>query len=265
MDEKINAMQRTLRVLEFICRQKHGVRVAELARAFGMSSPAIYKYLTSLASEGYIFKDEHAGRFRATYRVVEVAGHVQHNNDITEMTYPRLVALSNELESSVHLAIREGDLGVCVSKVENSSAIPSITRVGMSFDLYPTALGKALLAFDSPDARLEYLQRIDLVPYTDQTIRDRAALEDDLAATVSRGYSRDDEEHRQGLHAIGVPVFDYTGRVVASISTMIPASISPSQLEHVVTALQTGASDMSHLLGGASGAGHSNTSQEKPQ
>lgn len=249
MNDTPNSMQRTLRVLEFICRQKQGVRVSELARAFDMSSPAIYKYLTSLVTEGFIFKDELSGRFRATFRIVELAGQVLGNNDVTEITYPRLQLLSNQLSSSVHLAIREGDLGVCISKIENSNAIPSITRVGMSFDLYPTALGKAILAFLPEAERHAYYQRIDLVPYTDHTLVTPKALEGDFEKTRAQGYSRDDEEHRQGLHAIGVPVFDYTHSVIGSISTMIAASSTEIQVATIVEHLQQAAQDVSRALG----------------
>ncbi|ADK82750.1 IclR family transcriptional regulator [Sediminispirochaeta smaragdinae] len=249
MDQKINSIQRTVRVLSHICHQKHGVKVAELARSFHTSSPAIYNYLKSLQKEGFIFKDEISGRFRATFRIVELASVVQENNDLTEITYPLLGKLSEELKSTVHLAIQEGDLGVCISKVGNSQAIPSITRVGMSFDLYPTALGKVLLAYLSEEMFADYVDRISLVPYTEKTITDRKALEHELSETRRRGYSIDNEEHRQGLHAVGVPVFDHTDEVVASISTMIPSSISEKQLEDTVQSMRTVAREISQTLG----------------
>jgi DNA-binding IclR family transcriptional regulator len=249
MAEKINSIRRTVRVLTYICRQKSGVRVAEIARAFDTSSPAIYNYLKSLQQEGFIFKDEISGRFRATYRVVELGALVQGNNDLSEMVYPQLVRLSNTIDSSVHLAVREGDLGVCISKVENSNAIPSITRVGMSFDLYPTALGKAILAFVPDSDRKEYLDRVDLLPYTDHTITDRTRLEAELAETRDRGYSLDMQEHKTGLHAIGVPVFDHTDHVIASISTVVPPGVPVEHLEAIAASLKETARETSNTLG----------------
>jgi DNA-binding IclR family transcriptional regulator len=249
MAEKINSMQRTLRVLAHICRQKSGVRVAEIARAFDTSSPAIYNYLTALQKEGFVFKDEISGRFRATFRVVELAGFVQGNNDLTEMVYPLLAKLSTTISSSVHLAVREGDLGVCISKAENSNAIPSITRVGMSFDLYPTALGKAILAWESLTHRKEYYSRIDMVPYTDHTITAADRLEADLATTRDRGYSLDAQEHKLGLHALGVPVFNHANAVIASISTMVPGGLPKEQLNEVAAHLTATAREVSQTLG----------------
>lgn len=249
MDQKINSIQRTVRVLAYICHQKHGVKVADIAREFHTSSPAIYNYLKSLQKEGFIFKDDVSGRFRATFRIVELAGAVQGNNDLNEITYPLLVKLSESLQSPVHLAVQEGDLGVCISKVENSKAIPSITRVGMSFDLYATALGKILLAYLSEDMVADYLERVELVPYTEKTITSTDQLKRDLVETRKRGYSLDNEEHRQGLHAVGVPVFDHTDELVAAVSTMIPGSASEKQLEEVLKKLHSAAEEISRTLG----------------
>ncbi len=249
MSEKINSMKRTLRVLSYICHQKNGVKIAELAKAFNTSSPAIYNYLKNMQEEGFIFKDEMTGRFRATYRVVDLASIVMGNNDLTEITYPLLSKLSEKINSSVHLAIREGDLGVCVSKVGTSSSIPSITRVGMSFELYPTALGKAILAYLPQKELKDYLDKTEFIPYTEKTISNREELKKELERTKKRGYSIDNEEHRKGLHAMGVPIFDYTNHVIGAISVLIPASISQEETTELYTDLHQAALDISHKLG----------------
>ncbi len=56
MNNNINSIKRTLQVLAYICHQKNGVRVAEVAKAFNMSSPAIYNYLKNILQEEFIYK-----------------------------------------------------------------------------------------------------------------------------------------------------------------------------------------------------------------
>lgn len=99
---------------------------------------------------------------------------------MVELSYSTLCLLSEDTKSIVHLAIKEQDLGVCVSKVGNSKAIPSIMRVGISFDLYATTLGKAILAFIDKEELNEYLFRIELLPYTQNTITKVKVLLDEL-------------------------------------------------------------------------------------
>ena len=250
MNNKKNSIQKTLCILAHICRQKNGIRPSELARYFNTSSPTIYHYLKNMITEGFIFKDQVSGRFRATYRIVELAAVVLGNNEISELTYSILCELSEDVKSTIHLALREGDLGVCVSKVGNSETIPSITRVGMSFELYPTALGKAILAFLSNEELLEYLHKTELIPYTKNTITDKASLIEELDRTRSRGYSIDMEEHRLGLRALGVPIFDYTDKVIGALSLMPTVNMDDKEeIEHILQRVHKASLDISKKLG----------------
>jgi len=246
---KINSIKKTLRILAYICHQKNGVKIAELARVFNTSSPAIYNYLKNMLEEGFIFKDQITGRFRATYKIVDLSSVVLANNEINELTYSILYSLSEEVGSTVHLALREGDLGVCVSKVGSSTTIPSITRIGMSFELYPTALGKAILAFLPPEELEDYLNRAELIPYTKNTITDREKLVKELEKTRKRFYSIDNEEHKIGLRALGVPIFDYTNTVIGSISVMLSLTMADREVKQIFQKVHKTALAISKKLG----------------
>lgn len=249
MPEKINSIQRTMKVLTHICYQKKGVRVSEIARTFNTSSPNIHNYLKSLEKEGFIRKDAETGRFKATYRVLDLGSAVQANNSISEIAYPEMVHLSDEIESTIHLAIVEGVKGICISKVEKPDSMPSITRVGMSFDLYATALGKAIMAWWTPLKIDQYLEEIPLEPYTRATLTERALLIADLSLTKDRKFSIDKGEHKDGLYAVAVPVFNHVNEPIAAISTPILPDISGEKLQYLVSGLNSYAMRISTSLG----------------
>jgi DNA-binding IclR family transcriptional regulator len=119
----------------------------------------------------------------------------------------------------------------------------------MSFELYPTALGKAILAYQPAEKLKDYLDRTELIPYTKNTITIRKDLEKELEKTRARGYSVDHEEHKQGLHALGVPIFDYTNHVIASVSVLIPASISEKEIGEIGREVRQSALNISKKLG----------------
>ena len=58
--------------------------------------------------------------------------------------------------------------------------------------------------------------------YTDNTITDMAALEDQFRLIRSRGYSLNHEENMTGLIGIAVPVPDVAGRPIAALSVHAP-------------------------------------------
>ncbi|RMG86590.1 MAG: IclR family transcriptional regulator, partial [Candidatus Dadabacteria bacterium] len=59
--------------------------------------------------------------------------------------------------------------------------------------------------------------------YTRNTITDREEFLKELEKIREQGYALDDEEFDEGIRCVGVPVRDYTRRVVAGLSISGPA------------------------------------------
>jgi DNA-binding IclR family transcriptional regulator len=85
-----------------------------------------------------------------------------------------------------------------------------------------TSVGKAILAFQDDDV-LDTFLADGLARFTDTTITNPLALKEELALTRSRGYSVDQAELQPGLHCVGAPIRDLSGRVFAAISVSGPA------------------------------------------
>jgi DNA-binding IclR family transcriptional regulator len=59
--------------------------------------------------------------------------------------------------------------------------------------------------------------------FTENTIVDRAKFIRNLKEVAKRGYAIDNEEYNPGVRCVGVPIRDYTGRVVGGISVCGPS------------------------------------------
>ncbi len=235
----------TLKILEIICEQKSGIKNSELAKYLKLSPPNTYYYLKSLRENGYIYKDKDSGKYRATYKIVDMGSMVLANNEISEIAYPLLLRLSEDTQLTVHMALKEGKMGVCISKVGSCKTLPTITRIGEVFDLYPTALGKAILAWLSETELNRYLEQVSLISFTPYTLTSKEALIKDLLKTRKRGYSIDNQEHKLGVKAMGVPVFNFK-EVIGSISVPI---IGDVKIKEVFAKVNKVASEISKRLG----------------
>jgi IclR family KDG regulon transcriptional repressor len=167
------------------------------------------------------------------------------NNEISEIAYPILLELSEDTKLTVHMALKEGNMGVCINKVGSCKTLPTITRIGEIFDLYPTALGKAILAWLSKDELSKYFEQVSLISFTKYTLTNKDALIKDLIKTRKRGYSIDNQEHRLGVKAMGVPIFDFNG-VIGSISVPI---IGHAKIKEIFAKVNKVASEISKRLG----------------
>jgi IclR family KDG regulon transcriptional repressor len=241
----MNSVITTLKILEVICERKSGIKNSELARHLKLSPPNTYYYLKSLRENGYIYKDKDSGKYRATYKIVDMGSMVLANNEISEIAYPILLELSEDTKLTVHMALKEGNMGVCINKVGSCKTLPTITRIGEIFDLYPTALGKAILAWLSKDELSKYFEQVSLISFTKYTLTNKDALIKDLIKTRKRGYSIDNQEHRLGVKAMGVPIFDFNG-VIGSISVPI---IGHAKIKEIFAKVNKVASEISKRLG----------------
>jgi len=59
--------------------------------------------------------------------------------------------------------------------------------------------------------------------FTPNTIVDKAKFMKHLKEVAKQGYALDNEEYDLGVRCIGVPLRDYTGRVVGGISVSSPS------------------------------------------
>jgi IclR family acetate operon transcriptional repressor len=65
------------------------------------------------------------------------------------------------------------------------------------------------------------------IRHTAQTITDPAALKVELQRIQARGYALDEQEYRDGVRCLAVPVRDQRGVVVAAIGVTGPLQLFP--------------------------------------
>ncbi|MFH1481189.1 MAG: IclR family transcriptional regulator C-terminal domain-containing protein, partial [Pseudomonadota bacterium] len=123
-------------------------------------------------------------------------------------------------------------------------------QFGPRVPLYCTALGKALLAFFEKHELNDYLERVELIAYTPNTITKRDKLLKDLEETRQRGYSINREEHLLARAAIGAPIFGREGNPVAAMSLVIdPTQIIGEPLDRMAKEVINTSMEISRYLG----------------
>jgi DNA-binding IclR family transcriptional regulator len=106
---------------------------------------------------------------------------------------------------------------------ESNQTVTVANRVGWRLPIHCTAIGKAQIAYLSEE-ELEKLGVLDnMDKFTENTIVDRAKFIKHLKEVAKRGYAIDNEEYNPGVRCVGVPIRDYTGRIVGGISVCGPS------------------------------------------
>jgi DNA-binding IclR family transcriptional regulator len=189
--------------------------LAELARRTGIPKPTAHRLLTELARWDVVERTPTG--MRLGMRLFELGQLAPRQRGLREAAAPYLADLFEATHETVHLAVLDGIEVVYVQKLDAVAGPRIPSRIGGRMPAYCTGVGKALLAFSSPD-RLNEVLTAGLVRRTPRTVIAPGLLRRELAAVRSRGVAEEREESSVGIACVAAPVLDPGGRALAAIS-----------------------------------------------
>ncbi|MCS6817435.1 MAG: IclR family transcriptional regulator [Blastocatellia bacterium] len=248
--QSVPAVERALTLLEVLAESKRGYTLSELARLLRLPRSSTHCLLLTLERRGYLHRNEQTGRYMFGLKLLGLANKALSRIELRERAAPYLQALMQQTGLTVHLAILDRGEAVLVEKVEPPGLLRLATWIGKRMDIHCTGVGKALLAY-LPEEEIERLIRERGLPrHNENTIASPKRLREELARIRAQGYSLDDEEDEVGLRCLGAPIFDHTGRVVASISVAgTIAQITRENMVALAEAVKRTAATISQQLG----------------
>jgi DNA-binding IclR family transcriptional regulator len=220
-EEGLKSLVKVMRVLGTFSRTARALSLAEICQRTGYPKSTTHRLLSSMREAGLLDQDKNRDRYRLGLKLYELGNTVLANMDLHREARPYVEVLGRLTDQIVHLAVFDGRHAVVIGKSESKIDATSSAFLE-SAPAHCTSVGKAILAFQ-PDDVLELFLTDDLVRFTDTTITNPTALKKELALTRSRGYAVDQAEHQPGLHCVGAPIRDLSGRVFAAISVSGPA------------------------------------------
>ncbi len=245
----LQGVSNALSVLEVLAARGPELGVADVGRYLGIPRSTAYRLLSVLVSRGYVEQHPITKKYRLGLKIFELAGEVSRNLGLREIAFPLLERLAQETDETVHLAILDRGESVVIEKVDSSREVYLRSHVGARRPLYCTAIGKALLAFQSPEWIDDLIAR-GLRRFTGSTVVDPQALRLQLEEVRKKGFSVNWGEYREEGAGVAAPVRDRTGRVVASIGIAAPINrMNPERAEELGARVVRCADSISKRLG----------------
>lgn len=237
-----------LRLLRYVSTKGEcGVR--DLARQTGLGPTVVHRLVTSLVDEGFLERNEQSGRYRVGAQAFEVGRAFLKSARIETCAPPVMEKIVDRGQFNAFLGVMRGSMVVYLSAMQDNGPMTVRMGPGAEAPLHATAMGKVLLA-ELPDE--EILQKIDLYRrrFESAPTVDTNLLLAEINTVRRSGYAYSEEEAFQGVVAAGVPVRDFSRRVVAALSLAMPTTIlnDDTRDQLISEALVTGAS-ISHCMG----------------
>ncbi|EWY37466.1 hypothetical protein N825_17805 [Skermanella stibiiresistens SB22] len=219
----VQALSRSLDLLEAIAAAEDGVGSADLARLTGQPATTVHRLLKSLEQRSYVSFDEDCQRWFIGVRAFTVGGAFLRRRNPTLVARPIMRRLMERVGETASLAIEDGGEVVILTQIECREMMRALSRPGTRVPLYCSGVGKALLAALPEGEATPLLEKLPLARITDRTLTGIEDLRRDLADSRARGFAIDDEEHSVGLRCVAAAVLDEHGGPLCALSVSGPA------------------------------------------
>ncbi len=215
---------RAFTVLEQIVRADAPLSLEDATRLVGLPKPTTYRILSSLHGAGLLRRDPSTKRYAVGPRLTALAVELWRQSTLRAQWQSALQSVVDAIDESVNLTILEGREVLYLDRVETRRPLRLHLEPGTRVPLHCTASGKLFLSQMS-DAQIRALLGPEPLPrYTPQTIRDYATLLRDIDKVRRTQVGTHDGELFEDSVAIGVPVKDADGRIIAAVAVHAPSS-----------------------------------------
>ncbi len=249
-ESKVNSVDRALVILEYLGTQTKEVGVRELGQAIGLSKSSVHRILQTLRARGFVKWNPDNARYSLGMRAFEVGCGILRSMEAHGVAKPYLEQLVASLGETAFLGVLDDADLVIIDKIDGRRSVRMYADIGSRRPLHSSGIGKALLAHLDRAEIDRIIAAKPLTRYTKNTITDPEALRAELEKIRRLGYAEDNEEMEDGLYCIGAPLFNYSGKPVASISIAVPKIGQQNvQKDRLIKSVVQAAQEISAKLG----------------
>ena len=210
-----------MRVLTAFDGTRRQLTLSQIAALIEMDISATQRFTYTLASLGYLRKDDATKTYELSPKAFDFAYHYLASSDLVHRATPYLHQLGKETEEATNLSVQDGTDIVFVLRIVSRHVLNPGIIVGARLPLYCTAPGLAMLAHLPDDEVTRILKQSDLVPHTPHTVYQPRAIKARLAAIRAAGYAHTEEEYFLGDISTAAAILDAGGRVLGAINVAV--------------------------------------------
>jgi len=242
------AVEAATKVMEFIANENTEVGISEICKGTDINKNMVFRILNTLEEQGWVYCNEQ--KYGLTLVPFQIASKALSKMTLNNAAYPSLYKLWQKTGESTYLGVLKGRKVSYLQHFDGTGDVREAGRTGGENDAYCSAPGKVLLAYSEQEVIGEYLQET-LKPRTENTITDKKQFLNELENICLNGYGTDKEEFGNGITCVAAPVFDYTGKIVASVgcSAFTLNGDSKSVIERLKPAVLEAAKQITVCLG----------------
>lgn len=248
-EKRVGIVSRAAAMLECFTPARPEAGLAEISSLLDLPKPTAFRIATVLTRVSLLEHNTATGDYSLGFAGLRLADALLGSIKIRTVARPVMEAMRDEINETVLLSIRDGDLRYNVDSVESTHAIGQAQTIGVPVPLYAGAASRVMLAGMSQQEFEAYIGRISPVAFSDQTITDLDELRAATEKTRHDGYATTSGEYTPGSHAVACLIDAPPDYEISAIHISIPRVRRTKALERkAIAILQAGVRDIALKL-----------------
>ena len=247
----MKTIDKAMNLLDFFVPDTPEWGLSDLSRAAGMDKVTAMRILNSLATKGIVERHPQTRKYRLGTAVLRLARIREASFPVVALLQPILEELSDRAGETAHAALAHGASLTTIAVAEPRIATRAFVDPSQPLPLHATASGLVYLAHVDTETFQDFVGRIDLHPYTANTLSTAAQLESQLNLIREKGHAIAVGSYQDDVIGIAAPIFDWHGNVTATLAAACVASrMTDENLAQVVECVLAASVRATSAMGG---------------
>ncbi|MFK7802682.1 MAG: IclR family transcriptional regulator [Anaerolineae bacterium] len=245
----LKTIERTSQMLNLFSPETPEWGITELAETLGWNTSTTHDLASSLSQIGFLRKSDKR-RYKIGWRVLEMSQVVLSSSNLQVEARKVMEQFTTKYDETILLGVLAGGKILFAERIvakhflDNNFPTPE-----GRYSAHCTAAGKVLIAHLSAENLQNLIDEHGLDPMTPKSIQSIEQLHDDLERIRVQGHAYQFEESVLGLGSVAAPIYDYSGKVVASLTITAPIQQFERQIDDYRSAILRMTKQVSKRLG----------------
>lgn len=215
-------LAKALQILETFSSEKSEWGIREMGREIGINPTTVFRIVNTLHFAGYLQRNPISQTYSLGPRIMKLANLYVNKNPLPVIARKVFEEYSDRFEHNFYLGQLNQYEAIYLAVFDGRGPIKVVMEPGGTTNLHSTGMGKALLAYQSPQYIHDYFDQAALAQLTKHTIVSKQELAHQLEQVRKVGYAINDGEQFEEIGAVGVPLLGGSGVVNYAIGLGYP-------------------------------------------
>lgn len=249
-DLNVRAVVRAISILEQFSLERPELNLTEISADIGLSKSTTHRLLSTLEATEMVEFDKKTAHYRLGLKAFRLGSIVAKGMELVKQADPLLRAVAEDTSETSFLVVVDGNEALCLRRFDGSHQVRVLYLEPGKHSAFNCGAAQRVLLAHLPDAQWEEVVSGHVRRMTQYSLVSRDELERDRREIRERGYSVSWEDVTLHACALGTPVRDATGEVVAAVSISgIVQRFSAERLPGLIRSVMELGEELSRRLG----------------